>query len=161
MREEDSMKMERRRIREQIKLAFKCTAPPEASQIVASSYPEPLQIRDFFKGRNWWDVTLDILVDEYVGDASACLSFMAPVGMRYYLPAYLFIACEQYDEGDVISKELPSRLLMYARDDDLYKIKCMDDAKQAAVAQVLEFLVQAYDDEDAYEALEFFWGKFL
>jgi len=37
----------------------------------------------------------------------------------------------------------------------------MDDAKQAAVAQVLEFLVQAYDDEDAYEALEFFWGRFL
>jgi hypothetical protein len=106
-------------------------------------------------------VTLDILVEDYVGDASACLSFMTIVGMSYYLPAYLLIACEQYHEADVISKELPSSLLMYARNDDLYKIKSMDDAKQAAVAQVLEFLVQAYDDEDAYEALEFFWGKFL
>lgn len=161
MQKTDVIKLKQSSIRESITFAFKNTVPPDACQLVVSSYPEPLQIRDFFKGRNWWDVTLDILVDEYVGDASACLSFMSPVGMSYYLPAYLLIACEQYDEGDVISKELPSRLLMYARDNDFYKIKCMDDAKQAAVAQVLEFLVQAYDDEDAYEALDFFWGKFL
>ena len=161
MQKTDSITLKQFSAREIITLAFKRTAPPDACQLVASAYPEPLQIRDFFNGRNWWDVTLDILVEDYVGDASACLSFMTIVGMSYYLPAYLLIACEQYEEGDVISKELPSSLLMYAKNNDVYNIKSMNDAQQVAVARVLEFLFQTYEDEDAYEALEFFWGDFL
>ncbi|OXJ14216.1 hypothetical protein CFB39_23990 [Burkholderia sp. AU6039] len=116
---------------------------------------------NFFAGKNWWDITLESLEKEYVGDGSACLSFMSPMGRNYYLPAYLLIACEQYYEGDVISQGLPGRLKMYAGMDDFYQISSLGNAKMQVVAKVLKFMHEVYDEEDAKDALDLFWGKFL
>jgi hypothetical protein len=55
----------------------------------------------FHRGKTWKEITLRHLVDDYAGDASACLAFMTPEGWRYYLPAYLLIAL-QPDEADAI-----------------------------------------------------------
>nr|WP_175002523.1 DUF6714 family protein [Burkholderia lata] len=104
---------------------------------------------------------MESLEKDYVGDGSACLSFMSPAGRNYYLPAYLLIACEQYCEGDVISQGLPGRLKTYASMDDLYKISSLGGAKMQVVAKVLKFMHEEYDEDDAKDALDSFWGKFL
>jgi hypothetical protein len=44
------------------------------------------QVRDFFRQKRWRDISHSVL-RTYIGDESACLSFMSPVAFRYYLPA--------------------------------------------------------------------------
>jgi hypothetical protein len=55
----------------------------------------------FHRGKQWREITLTHLREEYAGDATACLAFMTPDGWRYYLPAYLLIALE-WDEADAV-----------------------------------------------------------
>ena len=59
-------------------------------------------VAGFFRGKRWKDVTLAAL-RSYRGDASACLAFMSPQAFRYYLPAYMLIAIDDYAEADVIA----------------------------------------------------------
>ena len=63
---------------------------------------ECAQVAEFFRGKRWKDVTLAAL-RSYRGDASACLAFMSPEAFRYYLPAYMLIALDDYAEADVIA----------------------------------------------------------
>ncbi|WP_374046958.1 DUF6714 family protein [Pseudomonas sichuanensis] len=106
-------------------------------------------------------MTLEILCSDYSGDSSACLSFMSPKGRNYYIPLYLLLAVERYYEGDVVTLEFASRLLMYAKDDHYYKISTLSDDEKRAVAKVLRFLASEFDDEDAQEALNYMWADYL
>ncbi len=63
---------------------------------------ERAQVAEFFRGKRWKDVTLAAL-RSYRGDASACLAFMSPEAFRYYLPAYMLIALDDYAEADAIA----------------------------------------------------------
>jgi hypothetical protein len=63
---------------------------------------ECIQVADFFRGKRWNDVTLGSL-KSYRGDASACLYFMSVDAFRYYLPAYMLIALDNYAEADVVA----------------------------------------------------------
>lgn len=58
------------------------------------------QVAAFFRGKDWHEITLRELA-RYDGDGSACLSFMSPSAFRYYLPAYMLIALEDYSDADV------------------------------------------------------------
>lgn len=160
MREFDSLSQVQLEVRLGVVRAFGKKMPPEPSGIVSSKCIEPVMVREFFKGRCWWDVTLQMLQSDYPGDSSACLSFMSPEGRSYYLPAYLLIASEYYWEGGDISLEFSSRLLMYAQDDQTYKMSTLTSGEMKAVADVLRFLVAAYDDEDAQEALDCLWKDY-
>lgn len=161
MREKDSLISRRENIRDEVEKAFKKEGAPDASQIVASLLPEPLQIRAFFAGKQWWDLTLEGVCDDYIGDASACLTFMTPLGIDYYLPAYLLMAVERYEEGDVLTQSLAYRLSLYISKDATYRLSFLNIEKQKAIASVLQFLWDEYEDEGAAEAIEDFWGGFL
>jgi hypothetical protein len=65
-----------------------------------SSY-EGHAVTAFHRGKRWHEVTLRHLLDDYPGDASACLAFMTPEGWRYYLPAYLLMALA-WDESNAV-----------------------------------------------------------
>ncbi|MHA6159819.1 DUF6714 family protein [Pseudomonas sichuanensis] len=161
MRKKDSLISRQENIRTEVEKAFKKEGGPDSSQIVASLLPEPLQIRQFFAGKKWWDLTLEGFYDDYVGDSSACLTFMTPLGIEYYLPAYLLMATERYEEGDVLTQSLAYRLSLYISKDATYRLSLLSIEKQKAIASVLQFLWNEYEDEGAAEAIEVFWGRFL
>ncbi|WP_194790889.1 DUF6714 family protein [Pseudomonas sp. UFMG81] len=160
MRKDNSLSQMQMEVRHEVERAFKRECPPESEKIIDTGYIEPLQVREFFSGRPWWEITLEVLRSEYSGDASACLSFMSAEGRNYYIPAYLLMAVEKYYEGGVVSADFSARLLMYARDDEFYRVSELGVEKMHAVAEVLRFLVDFYDDEDAQDALDVLWGDF-
>ncbi len=87
---------------------------------------------------------------------------MTPLGMKYYLPAYLLLAVEDYYEGDVLTLELSSRMRTYVREDDIYGLSALNDEQKKAVAAAMRFIWQVYEDEEAEEVLEIIeqcWGK--
>ncbi len=59
---------------------------------------EPARMAAFFKGKRWQELDWPTL-QTYGGDASACLSFMTTEAFRYYLPAYMLIAIDNYYEA--------------------------------------------------------------
>ncbi|WP_194790887.1 hypothetical protein [Pseudomonas sp. UFMG81] len=149
-------------IRREVKAAFGKAEPPEADRIVKSQYPEPLQIRDYFAGKNWWDITLQGLFGDYVGDASACLTFMTPIGVEYYLPAYLLMAAEFYYEGGVVTEDFAYGLKRTVMREDLYGMSLYGGEKKKAIVVVVGFLWNEYGDEEALEAMRVIalrWGE--
>lgn len=161
MRDEDSLSSRKKAVRDVIETAFGKESAPNASRIVDSVYPEPLQIRDYFSGKNWWDLTVKGFYDDYVGDPSACLTFMTPFGIKYYLPAYLVMAVESYYEGDVLTLELSSRMRTYIFEDSMYELSSLSYGEKKAVAKAMDFIWQEYADEEAREALDIMgrcWG---
>ena len=68
----------------------------------SENHLEKQQIADFFRGRKWKGISLDILHEEYIGDESACLFFMTREAIAYYAPAFMLICLEQYEDADLI-----------------------------------------------------------
>src|SRR5436190_2091938 len=68
------------------------------------------QIAEFFHQKHWQDICISVL-RTYVGDESACLSFMSPEAFRYYLPAYMFVAIDHYDCADITASSAVNALL--------------------------------------------------
>ena len=149
-------------IRREVEAAFGKAEPPEADQIINSQYPEPLQIRDYFAGKNWWDITLQGLFGDYIGDASACLTFMTPIGVEYYLPAHLLMAAEFYYEGGIVTEDFAYRLKRSVMREDLYGMSLYSDEKKRVIVATMGFLWDEYGDEEALEAMKVIalrWGE--
>jgi hypothetical protein len=68
------------------------------------------QVRDFFCRKRWEEISHPVL-RTYAGDESACLSFMSPVAFRYYLPAYMLVAIDHYDDADVTANSAVNALI--------------------------------------------------
>jgi hypothetical protein len=66
-------------------------------------------VTDFHRGKDWREITLRHLFDDYPGDQTACLAFMEPEGWRYYLPAYLLIALD-WNESDTVGDAIVGAL---------------------------------------------------
>ncbi|MGG7636953.1 DUF6714 family protein [Pseudomonas sp. ES1] len=161
MREHNSLSEAQLEMRSEVELAFGKRNPPRADEIINTEFIEPTRIRNFFNGRAWWDITLEVLWSDYSGGGSACLSFMSPKGRNYYLPLYLLLAVEHYYKGDAVTLDFASRLLMYAKDDHYYKISTLNGEEMKAIAKVLRFLASKYDDKYAQEALDYIWKDYL
>ena len=97
----------------------------------------------FFAGRRWEDVSLDVLRDEYDGDASACLCFMSPQAFWYYLPAYMLIAIDAYDEADVVGHAAVNALVA----DDLTRRSGLTAPQRRAIVAFLEFMQDRHADD--------------
>ena len=63
---------------------------------------EAKQVGEFFAGRRWDEITLQLLRRSYVGDPAACLGFMRRSTFLYYLPAYLRICAKDGYKADAI-----------------------------------------------------------
>ena len=58
---------------------------------------EAMQVVSFFRGKAWKDITLEAL-RTYPGDASKCLNYMSAVAFRYYIPAFMLMALDKYED---------------------------------------------------------------
>lgn len=95
-----------------IRTAFPDNGPPPVDAVV-SKYefgrdPEREQISDFLQGRRWSDITMDDL-ENYIGQHSAILTFLTPLGFQYYLPAFLSLSLMDFERAD----DVPIRIMMW------------------------------------------------
>jgi hypothetical protein len=91
-------------LRQSIVEAFSDSVYPGDDALVDDDkyHLEQRQIKSFFKGRSWDKLSLHCLNSEYIGDASACLGFMRGEAVRYYLPAFMLMSLDEYDNADLI-----------------------------------------------------------
>ena len=60
-------------------------------------------VEEFFRDRSWPEITLESLQDTYPGPPDACLSFMSAEAFRYYMPGFMSIFLEHWDQADAIA----------------------------------------------------------
>jgi hypothetical protein len=163
-------------VRRRVERAFAARPYPGDDRIAdADSHYEDYEghaVTAFHRGKRWQDLTLRHLLDDYPGDATACLAFMKPEGWRYYLPAYLLMAL-QWDEADALADAVigalthprtqPSSLIRVAHDLGLDAEKVLADhterfeqrvsgltaAERDAIRGVLLYLAERADAENA------------
>lgn len=159
--------MSEKTLDEEIESAFPHAMPPKG-RLVKGVQIEAQQVQEFFAGRAWWEITLEALQKEYLGDGSACLWFMLPHAVAYYLPAYIRIAAMAYVEADAISAEFVIKLRRVAEGnggDFADALELLNDRQNAVIASVLERIAGEYETvgriEDASVALALRWGQYL
>lgn len=122
------------------------------------------QMANFFRGKTWQQITLKSLQDEYNGDGSACLCFMSSEAFRYYLPAYMIIAINEYLEADVI-RDSAIYALSPPADNDLIeswneKISNFSDKQKEAIIKFLQFIHENYKiNDDSLNSALTYWNK--
>ena len=146
--------------------AFVDTEPPALIKPNGHSL-EARRAAEFFSGRCWRDVTLEILRDGYPGDISACLEFLSAESGLYFLPAYLRICVVAYGESDVLPytlerqlSESPANVSHFGRVTDR-----LSTAQRRVVASILSFLrdhhERDFDVSGAAVALGSGWARYL
>lgn len=76
---------------------------------------EPLGVKAAFKGKHWHEATLSTLNIE-----KSALSFFTPAAFRFYLPAYLIVVLEQWEQAGILV-EFVLYSLMPKDDDEILK----------------------------------------
>lgn len=162
------MQKEARKIIAEVAHAFGDDPPPLRCDLVESNSLEAIQVRDFFAGKSWWQIDLASLQKDYVGDGSACLTFMSGQAFVYYLPSWLTIACGQFLQADAISSGLFSKLIRPIADQrhpQHLELLNLAVPKHRAIARALQFLSKHYlareIEDQAAQAVEMFWHKYL
>lgn len=109
------------------------------------------QVADFFAGRDWSEVGLQELVHEYRGDHSACLSFMSPVAFAYYLPCYMLLALEHYEEADLAAEAAVAAFAPKAiagiEEKQRRRRAALNSRQQLAVSAFLEWFAECHGDD--------------
>lgn len=99
------MRKDERTIKQIICKAF-AQIPYPGDNYIVDNYPwddsERNAVLEYFIGKSWGDINYKRLNHDYEMDPSACLSFMSDQAYRYYLPAFLLLCLESYDEADII-----------------------------------------------------------
>jgi hypothetical protein len=98
MSEED----ESNRLKKEFRDSFSNRLSYDGQVVSDDQVLEARQISDFFLGKKWEEITLDALQNDYIGDPSACFSFMTDEAKKYYFPAYVIASLTNYYEADLI-----------------------------------------------------------
>ena len=151
-----------------IEVAFGHSDPPSPLRLVSGESLEAQQIRDFFAAKTWQQITLSSLQNHYIGDGSACLWFMTPEAVAYYLPAYLVISCFEYYEADAISGEFVFKLAQVACgevNNISVGLERMTPAQNTAIAHALLYIETEFESKhsvnNAKTAIDLRWQKYL
>ncbi len=130
-------------LQEKIIESFKAVPYPGDENIVENKPYldiESDQIKGFFRGKSWREITIERLVNDYIGDHSACLGFMTPTAFRYYLPSYMLICICNYTEADMSYESLFYKLTRgaYSEDGDSWfdiRFECFSDDIKTVIAE--------------------------
>lgn len=130
---------------------------------------EKEQIKRFFKGKQWADISLHNLRNEYEGDESACLFFILGKTVQYYLPAYMLISLDQYDDADMIVDSVINVLTPISPSGEELEQFAMwagsfSSEQRNVISRYLHYMKE-YHADDFFEdepdiALERFWKKY-
>jgi len=59
-------------------------------------------VETYFKDKKWNSFTFKELYNNYKGPQEACLTFMSPTAFHYYLPGFICIVLNEYDDADLL-----------------------------------------------------------
>ena len=133
-------------------------------------------VERFFAGKDWRDMTYRVIREGLRTPESAALTFMAPEAFRYFLPAYMLIALEEYDISDITAETavlrlIPDRLNFTGNADDPgswfgRNVGGFTNEQRRAIAGFLLAMQEAYghdfsQDDSPMTALERYWARFL
>lgn len=123
---------------------------------------ESADVRRFFRGKDWREVTLDSILDGRGLQPNSFLFFLSTEGFVYYLPAFLLAALD-VDERFDLGEPLAFRL-MPEREDHSRLAAALTAEEKRAVAHALEHLAREYEQRryttnQAQAALDSAWGR--
>lgn len=112
--------------------------------------------------RVWWDVP-EADIERY----HWILSFLDPVGFRYYLPAYMTWTLKYYDQSNSLSANYTIYTLRYTnklREHAMSRYSFLNQEQSVATYMFLRFIIEvAADYTDvvvARQAVDQYWGQF-
>jgi len=151
----NSMKLQS--LKRQIQESFSGVAYPGDERIGYDSDDwEASQLASNFRGKGWEELTPEEL-------QLHSWSFLSPEGLRYYFPAYLFAALEDY--GDILPMTVHGLALTDEPELRPYRLERFDAFTSVQKCAIRAFLEYARDElwnvvgESAREALEEYWGQ--
>ena len=109
---------------------------------------ERKQIREgFSRYESWLDVSRELLVQER--DA---LPLFEPQGFRFYLPAYMLFALEDYEGADMIPESIVHSLTLPDAGTELYefvreRLVLFNEEQRKAVLHFLEYLERCHAED--------------
>lgn len=119
-----------------------------------SSFEECNYIRNVFGKRNW-----QIVANSNTSLQSGILSFFSAEAFLYYLPCFMFLIIDNYEEMDTMRDAVIRELNPKFESDNLYKfiengkkfidIVSITPSQKKTITLFLEFIFFTYNDEDA------------
>lgn len=157
---------EKIRLRADIRETFSSIAYPGNDNIVP--YPDGYEYNDVykaFKSVNWQEVNWEWLKMHYSAPTGDALLFMTPEAYRYYLPAYLLITIDSYEECDVLSDYIiygltAQRYEKYTPEDFQERIAPLTDEAKSVIAKFLLYIYETYSNKDALTAYNGYWKAY-
>lgn len=159
-------------LRAKIEGAFANSAYPGDEKIAMASsvFPdyEGNQVSAFLVGKHWQQITHLALINDYPGDPSSCMRFLQADGFRYFLPAFLTIALDFKNAGDIADSACNILTFVGDKGSDedkkifLDRVTALSDCQKAVVVAALEFFAAhyqqaGYPDNPAADALTSYW----
>ncbi len=83
---------------------------------------ECVEIQQTFVGKHWTELTLETLLEQ-----KSALGFLTPEAFQFYLPAYLSIVIQEFDEVDVLPDNTVFYLTLPLEVDQLYQLNAIQD----------------------------------
>lgn len=146
--------------RESVLKAFKNTKYPGNENLVPETSfhdSEENEIKAFLFGKHWSEVDWEIMNREYKGDSSAILALLTNEASIFYLPAFLQIALDSYDDADLTALS-PFNFVLYLDNDTTAVRKYIDSRVNRMTNEMLssirlcaEYLINKYGTDETLE----------
>jgi hypothetical protein len=110
---------------EKITYGFQSMTYPGDFNIVYDNSENNLEcvgIQQTFVGKHWTELTLETLVEQ-----KSALGFMTPEAFRFYLPAYMSIVLQEFEETDVLPDNTVFYLTLPLEVDQLYQLNAIQN----------------------------------
>ncbi len=113
-------------------------------------------VENFFAGKRWTEISLESLREAYRGPPDACLSFMSHEAFRYFLPSFMWLFIERWEEADAVADAVIFSLIP-TRDPILEewqteRFSHFDENQRRVVADFLGYAEEIHGSE--YETFE-------
>jgi hypothetical protein len=103
--------MDSKALATEVRQAFSDAPSPSESDYVLHVCPECAEVERAFRGRSWRELPAGTILER-----KDALPLLAPPALRFYLPAFVLLAIERYEEADTIPDSILSTVRRGAAD---------------------------------------------
>lgn len=149
-------------VRQEIGAVFSDGVLPE--NVVCHSCLECDEIGEAFRGKHWKDMGL-----EFLSRFRESLCLLSPEAFWFYLPAYMMVSLDHFDEADIIPESIIYNLTpptrehanIYEMKHFLGRIEGFTEAQKKAIRSFIKFVrsrsPETFHDSENTTALMTFW----
>ncbi|HED33572.1 MAG TPA: hypothetical protein ENJ08_05035 [Gammaproteobacteria bacterium] len=107
-------------------------------------------VEKYFKGKEWNSFTFKELYVNYQGPQDACLAFMSTAAFHYYLPGFMCIVINEYNEADLLVDTTLYSLAPAESESNSVKFDRFTQKQRKAIINFITYLSEVYA-EDFFE----------